>query len=165
MKAIRLAVLPLALLLGAAAAQASVEVRFVNPEKFSDANRSVVDRDRVLQALQAHLRELGDQQLPGKDLLIEVTDVDLAGELEPHGRTMEMYRVLRPVTRPAIDLRFVLSEQGKELRKGQAQLSDLSYMDRFNRYDSNDSLRFEKRMLDEWFAKEFAAEIKPAAKP
>ncbi|MBB4843975.1 hypothetical protein HNP55_002498 [Paucibacter oligotrophus] len=165
MKTIRLAVLPLALLLAALTTQAAVEVRFVNPEKFSDANRSTVDRDRVLQALQAHLRELGDQQLPGKDLLIEVSDVDLAGELEPHGRAMEMYRVLRPVTRPAIDLRFVLSEQGKELRKGQAQLSDLSYMDRFNRYDSNDSLRFEKRMLDEWFAKEFSAEIKPAAKP
>ena len=150
----------LALVLGCSLASAAVEVRFVEPDKYSDVSdfAGVRDRDLVLKDIQAHFRELGDKQLPGKDLLIEVTDIDLAGQVEPFGRRMDMLRVLRSSGRPAIELRYVLSEGGKELRQGKARLSDLGYLDRMNRYSSGDLIRYEKRMMDDWFRQEFGSE-------
>jgi len=146
-------------LLFASLAHAHVEVRFLESQKFSDVGRSTVDRERVLQDVQTHLRALGDRLLPGRDLVIEVSDVNLAGELEPHGRSMEMLRVMRNVTIPSMELRYTLSEGGKELRSAKVRLQDMGYLDSFNRVDGNDSLRYEKKMMDDWFAKEFAAEI------
>jgi hypothetical protein len=148
----------LGLTLSCAAASATVEVRFVEPDKYSDAGDrwGHNDREQVLKSIQAHLRQLGDKRLAGKDLVIEITDVDLAGELEPVGRYREMLRVLRGTGRPAMELRYVLREDGKDLRQGNARLSDLSYLDGFNRYAPSDPIRYEKRMIDEWFSSEFA---------
>lgn len=139
----------------ATAATAAVEVRFIAPEKFIDTRDAGSNREQLLKDLQAHLQTLGEQKLPGKDLLIEITDIDRAGEVEPTGRLMKDIRIMRSVTRPAINLRYVVSEGGRELRRGESRLSDLSYLERANRYASGDSLRYEKRMLDEWFKTEF----------
>ena len=145
-----------ALSLAAGSCWAAVEVRFLEPEKFADLREVGRDREQVLKGLSDHLHALGDKQLPGKDLLIEVTDIDLAGEVEPYGRPMQQVRVLRSVTRPAISLHYVLSEGGQELRRGEARLSDLAYLGRFNRYFEGDDIRYEKRMLDDWFKQEFS---------
>ena len=145
-----------ALTVAVGSACATVEVRFIEPEKFADLREVGRDRDHVLKGLSDHLHTLGDKQLPGKNLLIEVTDIDLAGEVEPYGRRMQQVRVLRSVTRPAITLHYVLSEGGRELRRGDARLSDLAYLDRFNRYFEGDDIRYEKRMLDDWFKQEFS---------
>ena len=147
------------------AASAAVVVKFIAPEKFSDVRDSGFARSETLTGIEGHLQILAAAQFasaaPGKDLLIEVTDIDRAGELEPWGRDMREVRVLRAVGRPAISLRFVVSESGHELRLGEARLSDMSYLDRLNRYPSGDPIRFEKRMLDDWFQKEFAVAVKP----
>lgn len=149
-------------------ASATVTVKFITPEQFADVRDSGFARGETLAGIEAHLQTLAAAQFAsaasssasGKDLLIEVTDVDRAGELEPWGRDMREVRVLRTVGRPAITLRYVLSEGGHELRRGEARLSDLSYLNRFNRYPSGDPIRFEKRMLDEWFNKEFVVAVK-----
>jgi len=146
------------------AATAAVEVKFVGPENFSDLRDSAFDRSETLAGIHAHLQTLTAAQFgavaPSQDLLIEVTDIDRAGELEPWGRAMQQIRVLRSIGRPAITLRYVVSERGHEVRRGEARLSDLSYLDRLNRYPSGDPIRYEKRMLDDWFSKEFAAAVK-----
>ena len=150
------------------AASATVEIKFITPEEFSDVRDSGFGRSETLAGIEAHLQTLAASQFgataSGKDLLIEVTDIDRAGELEPWGRDMREIRVLRAVGRPAISLRYVVSEGGREVQRGEAKLSDLSYLDRLNRYPSGDPIRFEKRMLDDWFSKEFAAAPVVAAK-
>lgn len=159
-------ILGLALACGAGAASATVEVRFVEPAKYSDVrNNFGFDRSEdVLKDIQQHFRELGDKELPGKDLLIEVTDVDLAGSIEPVGRNMEMLRVMRSTGRPAIRLRYVLRENGRDLRSAEVRLSDLSYQDGMNRYSSSDPIRYEKRMMDDWFRREFLADVQTVGK-
>jgi len=146
------------------AASAAVEVKFITPEKFSDVRDSNFGRSETLAGIEAHLQTLAATQFgtaaSGKDLLVEVTDIDRAGELEPWGREMREIRVLRTIGRPAITLRYVVSEGGHELRRGEARLSDLSYLDRSNRYPAGEPIRFEKRMLDDWFSKEFAVAVK-----
>lgn len=147
------------LLLGAAlSAQAAVEVRFVAPEDFQDASEAFADRERTLNMLETHLRALAAQRVPSTQrLVIEVLDINLAGQIEPFGRTMERIRVLRPITWPMLELRYVLSEGETMVREGKVRLLDMNYQTTINRYSSSEPLRYEKQLLDGWFASEFAA--------
>lgn len=151
-------------LMGAAwSAQAASEVRFIEPEKFADAGEGKIERDRNLDQLEAYMRGLADKRLPASQrLVIEVLDVNLAGEVEPRGRTMERIRIVKDVSWPTMELRYVLSEGDKTLRQKQMRLSDMNFLAGSSMSAGGESLGYEKRMLDSWFKKEFAS---TAAKP
>lgn len=134
------------------------EVRFVEPEHFSDIGRSRPDRERALASLSAHLKDLARQLPPGQSLKVEVLDVDLAGELEL--RSGREIRVLRGATdMPHIRLRWSLEQAGSTLRKGEDRLTDLGYL--MNRAGvaaaSDGDLPHEKRLLTQWFREQVAA--------
>lgn len=139
-------------------ATAAVEVSFVKPEQFIDIRDANFRRqDDYLEGLQQHFQKVGEKMLPGKDLKIEITDVDLAGRVEPRRHGMDMIRILRDMADgPMIQLRYVLSENGVEIRRGEARLWDAAYLTGFNAYSDGDPLRYEKRMIDNWFKQEFA---------
>jgi hypothetical protein len=140
----------------AASAQAEVSVKFIDPAKFSDIKDNTgFPHQEILKDIEAHLVEQAGRRLVGQDLSIEVTDVDLAGDVQPIGRRMDLLRVMRPVTSPAIELRYELREGGKVVRTGTAKLRDMSYQDSINTYPSGDPLRYERRMLDRWLDQEF----------
>jgi len=164
-KLLRTAGLVLALSASASLALADVEVRFIEPEKFSDASADFSRRERapVLDGIKAHLEKLG-AQLPGKNLKFEISNIDLAGDWEPVGPRMEMIRVLRGVSSPAIELSYVLSEKGKALQSGKIRLHDMAYMSSFNRYPDSDPIRYERRMIDNWFREEFKSPALAEAK-
>ena len=142
----------------AAQAAGSVQVSFVQPEKFSDAEDDRHDSSQNLRELKRYLevqaaRHVGD----GQTLTIEVLDVDLAGELRfdrsraadvaraaGHGRLAAHQAALHAgIGRPA----------GASCRADRAH--DMAYLDRMNRYADGEMLRHEKRMLDEWFEAQF----------
>lgn len=145
-------------LLGAALlARADVEVRYVQPDRFVDAWRDEAQRQQALDGLEQHLKQVGGKQLAsGQNLLIEVLDLNLAGEEQPIPSRGAMLRVLRRATTPAMQLRYTLSQGGAVLRSGESRLSDLGYLDGINRYPGSDALRYEKAMLDDWFRVEFS---------
>ena len=146
----------LGLLALSAAAQADVKVDFVNPEKFTDIKDNNGFRQmEVLKDIEAHLIERAGKSLPGRDVRIHVTDVDLAGEVEPFGRRAEWLRVMRTVTLPSIAFSYEVSEGGKVVQQGEVRLRDMNYQDGFNSYSSGDTLRYEKRMIDRWFKEQF----------
>ena len=153
----------LGLLVVAAAAQADVQVNFVNPDKFTDIkdNNGFRQMD-VLKNIEEHLVEQAGKYLPGRDVRINVTDVDLAGEVEPFGRRMQWLRVMRTVTLPSIALNYEVLEAGKVVQHGETRLRDMNYQDGFNNYFSNDALRYEKRMIDRWFKDQFSAKVATA---
>jgi len=156
------------LLLSGAASQAmaAVEVVFVKPENFADiGNRfgSLRDAEDNMKDIKDALIERGEAVLSaGQDMKFTVTDVKLAGEMRPFGRRMEWVRVIKPLYRPAMQFSYVITEGGKTVREGKADINDMSFMDRFNRYFTSDPLRYEKPMLDDWFAKEFGRPLKVA---
>lgn len=142
-----------------ARAAGAVTVSFHEPALYADAGR----RDRfddapTLAALAKHLEQLGARRLPdGQTLAVEVLDVDLAGEFRPTSRGMDL-RVLRGAADwPRLKLRYVLSENGKELDRGEDSLSDLNYLSSSLPGASSDTLAHEKRLLDDWFTRRFAA--------
>lgn len=129
----------------------TVDVSFVEPDKFVDAGRGSFDIGQTTQVLGDHLKTFANQLPQSQTLKIEVTDVDLAGELRPTRMASEV-RVLRGrADWPRISLRYTLSENGRVLRNGESQINDMAYMTQPLRSHVNDALAYERRMLDQWF--------------
>jgi hypothetical protein len=143
------------LILAPGASFAGVKVRFVNPERYSDAGSfDAGGRDATLSALRAHIEKLGARRLaPGQNLTIDVLNIDLAGENEPRGRTLSDVRIVRDVTPPRIRLSYVLTEKGRRTRSGEETLSDINYQMNTSARLSSDRYRYEKALLDHWFTR------------
>jgi hypothetical protein len=137
---------------------AAVEVTFVEPETYTDAAYRAYQTDRspVLKMLREHLESLGLQYLPSEQQLkIDILDIDLAGRFEPWRYQGYDVRYLRDITWPRIKLQYTLLEDGQVISNADVALSDMNYLQHGNRYFHSDRLRYEKRLLDDWFRKEF----------
>jgi predicted Zn-dependent protease len=152
-----------ALAVAASAAQADVQVNFVKSDEFSDIRDNQGFREKeVLDDIKAYLVTQLQKRLPGKDVRVDVTDVDLAGEYEPFFWRSQGVRVMRSYTAPSIELSYEVREGDKVVQQGKTRLRDLNYQDGFNLHNSGESLRYEKRMLDRWMQREFATAVAAA---
>jgi hypothetical protein len=134
------------------AAISATTVNFVKPENFVDMPFSKVEKQRVMDDLQAYIAKLGAKLPAGQDLKIDITDIDLAGREEPFYRGRPDMRVLRGgADWPMIELHYRIEADGKVVKEGDSRLADLNYLRQFNGVRSTDSLRFEKRLLEDWF--------------
>jgi hypothetical protein len=146
-----------ALVFAAGAAGAAVTVTYVAPEKYADVSRDSTARDSMMNDLTDHFTWLGTALPPGQDLRIEVLDIDLAGREEPSARAVRDVRVMRGgADWPRMRLRFSVEQNGQVIKSGEAQLSDMDYMAKVNRYGEEEPQRYEKAMIDRWFAKNIA---------
>ena len=151
-------------LLSAGSAAAGVTVTFLHPEDYSDMPLAAYDRDALIKQFSDYFAYLGKSLPPGQELKIEVLDIDLAGQIKPNFRRRNDLRVLKNgADGPQMHLRYALESQGTVLQSGDEQLNNLGYMNRFNSYStSNDPLRYEKQMIEDWF-KKIVAKTKPAS--
>jgi hypothetical protein len=152
----------LAALIWCTSASSEVHVAFVHPESYSDVGRygsyGARERDAVLRDLRQHLEHLGERYLkPHQVLQVEVLDIDLAGHYEPWRVRAYDVRILRGVTWPRIKVRYVWQEDGRILASAEESIADLHYLWQPAASYTNDSLRYEKVMLDEWFHERFVA--------
>src|ERR1041384_2763699 len=89
-----------------------VQVRYLAPEKFTDAGRywgGDASREHNLAELARHIERRAARLLPeGQRLLVSITDIDLAGGYEPWRRNLGDVRVVRDAYPPRIDLSFRL---------------------------------------------------------
>ena len=148
----------LILALGAAlalpvAAKGIVEVKFVEPEKFSDIGRGAYDRENALKALGDFVRGF-DKELPdGQTLKLDVLNIDLAGTIEPVARGD--LRVMRGrADWPHVTFRYTLlsGPEGSTIKAGKADLADMNYLQNMRRANLIQApYGYEKRMLQEWF--------------
>lgn len=147
----------------APADETKVAVTYLKPEKFTDAtleNRES-SRQRVTKDLSDYLASLGQRYLPANQKLeIEVTDIDLAGRLEPWRTYNPDVRYMIDVTWPSMNLKYRLLEDGNEIAHGEQRVSDMNYLRRVGVRSNSDSLRYEKAMLDDWFRGKFDARSK-----
>lgn len=139
-----------ALALGAGTACAEVLVHYVQPERFSDLPSIRQDREQILEELTRHFAKLGAQLPQGQTLLVDVEDIDMAGREIP-GTSTKKSRFVSNVDWPRIQLQFEIESNGQLVHSGNVVLRDMGFADRSSRYFDGDALRFEKRMLDEWF--------------
>jgi hypothetical protein len=150
----------LTLAAAAASAAGTVNVTFVEPEKYYDAGNSKREEPENLKILEQFLQQLGQRYLPdGQVLNISVLDVDLAGYLKPSRRTGDMIRIARGgADWPRITVRYELVGNGQTLKKGDEAIADLNYARHGQSYANRDPLRHEKQMLEGWFRMHFTGD-------
>ena len=140
-----------------ASSYAGVSVRFVNPGRYTDADSYDASRASVEAALRAHLDRLGKRFLaPGQSLNIDIVDIDLAGYQQPLRYAPNNVRIMRGVTPPRIELRYVLTERGRRKRSGEETLTDINYQMNPSARFSGDRYVYEKALLDDWFRRIFS---------
>ena len=135
-----------------AQATGTAEVRFVEPEHYTDIGRTAGDRQRHLGLIERHVQALARRLPDGQHLRLEVLDVDLAGEERWVGSYPDL-RVLRGrADWPRMQVRYTLSAGGQTLRSGEERLQDMAYLDRAADLPRGEPLAYDLRLLDEWFA-------------
>jgi len=139
--------------LTAGSALAGVTVSYTEPDKFTDLPFPSWEREQVLKDLTDHFVKLGKELPAGQDLKVEVLDIDLAGREYPNSRGRDIRILKGSADWPSMHLRYSLEANGQVIGSGDAQLNDMMYMNRMQNYTDSDSLRYEKRMIDEWFEK------------
>lgn len=147
-----------ALAAAAAASAGTVEVKFIDPDKFTDARDDAHRREDVLKTLEERLKQLGAKKLPASQTLqVEVLDVDLAGDAFPRVALRDT-RVLRGrADWPRMHLRYTLREGDKVIKSGEDRIADMNYLMGSLRASQDSPLPYEKRMLDNWFDERIAA--------
>jgi hypothetical protein len=146
------------LLASAGAASAGVTVKYEDPDKFQDVPKWEKDREQVLKDLSAHFAKLGKDLPADETLNITVTDIDLAGWVEPSRRRIDDIRILRGgADWPMMKLQYTLERNGQVIRSGDERITNMMYQQRINRYDNSDYLRYEKQMIDDWYHHAFPA--------
>ena len=125
--------------------------------KDNPINRGWMRPNEWMKALGDHLRKRADRILPpGQRLDVHIDDVKLAGSFEPwHRPGAEDIRIMKDIYPPSMKLHYKLSSaDGTTIREDDATLRDSSYLQRAVT-STTDPLRYEKRMIDEWLAREF----------
>jgi hypothetical protein len=146
------------LLAAGAAAQAAgtVNVSFIEPDKFYDSGNNQFDKPVNLKTIETFFQDLGKRYLAdGQVLDIEVLNVDLAGYWRPTPKGD--LRVLRGnADWPSFQLRYKLVAGGQAIKQGEERVADMTFTDKIPAYSTRDPLRHEKQMLDSWFRARFA---------
>lgn len=152
----------LLLAFGAASSSAgTVNVSFIEADRYWDAGNLSSDEGPNLQTLARHLQRLGRDRLPADQVLnVEVLQVALAGT---RSRAGSGFRTLDGgADWPRILLRYTLQVPGQPAINGQEWVVDLDYLRGLTGARGSDSLFYEKRMLAAWFRARFI-DREPAA--
>jgi len=148
-----------AVALAAAPASATTVVTFADPDGMTDVSNERWEAKRTMDALGAHIQQLGDRYIAANDTLrVEVLDIDLAGWTRWSGRDpSNRVRIARgSADFPSMRVRYTL-ESGGRTRTGEARLSDLAYMHHgYTPRKVNESYYYEKKLLEDWFKSTFA---------
>ena len=143
-----------------------VTVDWTDPAKFTETRFGPQLRQTSpevwLAELQKTLVKRAGSVLPaGQHLKVTITNVDLAGQVEPSvGRGASDVRVVKSIYPPQIDLNFRLTDaNGEVIDSGERTLRDVAFLDR-GTASSSGSYRFEKRLLTDWVDKEFGKDSK-----
>jgi hypothetical protein len=147
------------LIFGLSPAQAAnVKVTWIEPDKYRDINSGNHGKKRfresTFKTLEKHLANLAKALPASQQLDIEVTDVDLAGDV--HAGGMRNIRVIKALYFPYIKLSYKLINAEKAIiLSDSVKLKDMNFMTGNSLRYKSKSLGYEKKLLDDWFKDEF----------
>ncbi|MBD8899553.1 DUF3016 domain-containing protein [Rhodanobacter sp. DHG33] len=147
--------------MAADAAPTNVTVTYDHPEQFTETKKvralsPRLDDDSYLKTLKSYTEVRAGKMLPpGERLDIVITDIDRAGNFEPwRPYPMRDVRIVKDIYPPRIDLHFqLLDASGKVIREGARKLRDPGFMYDGLAMPGNDTLRYEKGLIDRWLRK------------
>jgi hypothetical protein len=132
-------------------------VDFPGAEHYTDAGWTPWERQQNLNELAGFLRQEAQRYLPeGQTLKVEFKDVDLAGEQHPRSSGRDLRIVRGRADWPRFLLHYTLQGPQGVIREGDAALQDMDYANATPSRFSNESLGYEKRLLDRWMKAQVA---------
>lgn len=141
-------------------ATGALELRFVEPERYTDMGLFGSDAERNRAELAAMFEAFAQCLPAGQRLSLEVLDVDLAGENQPWRYGGEGPRVMLDRHWPRVELRYVLRGRDQAvLAEGRERVQDVNYLARSRQASfESGSLPYERAMLAAWFGARFCAQ-------
>jgi len=136
-------------------AVSAAEVRWTNPDKYSDMysadENEAKFKKSIFKELEKHFTKLEDKLPNGYKLRVNVFDLDLAGGV--NFRTSRQIRVIGAGQSARILFKYqVINDKNQLVTQGTESLKDVNFRERRNARYPNQSLKFEKILLDEWFS-------------
>jgi len=143
------------------ATAATAEVTWTEPDKYRDIRPGEENRkrfqERVFKNLEEHFSELAAKLPADQVLKINVTNLDLAGDVRVGMREI---RVVKDLYFPRMDFSYqLLNADQLVVKEEQVDLKDMSFLMGSNMRYRNDSFGYEKKMLDDWFNDIFAEHV------
>jgi hypothetical protein len=147
-----------AALVSSAAFAGTADVKFIDPDNMSDLATNKWEEATNMRSIANYVQQLA-QKLPADQVLhVDVLDVDLAGNWRETRRGR-----IRTVTNrgdpPKFHLHYTLESRGQVLRQGDDRVTDLDYTNHVFLGRTSTPFYYEKRVLDEWFARNFAPQV------
>ena len=139
------------------------EVTWTNPDKYRDVKANDMEsrkrfEERTFKNLEKHFAKLAAQLPEGQTLKLDVTDVDLAGDVNAGG--IERIRIVKEIYFPRMKFSYELvGADNSVIVADEINLKDMNFMTGSRLKYRNDSLGYEKKMLDDWFKKTFKEHI------
>lgn len=152
----------------AAQSDSIATINWLNPKDYADVRAANESRSRfskrVFNRLDEYFNELAEELPEGHTIDITVNDLDLAGQVWPAqfvglGHSTGDVRLIKRVDIPRIKFSYVLKNNGNVVKEAEVNLKDMGFLDRLAGRYKSDPLRYEKRMLNDWFSDEFSEQI------
>lgn len=142
-------------------ADARIQVEWVNPKKFTDLSDRMTSsekfRTHAIKSFEKHFTKLAQNLPEGQSLKLKITDVDLAGRIEPGSfsglvNTTDNIRIMRNLDIPRIKFEYALMDaSGAVIKEEEVKLKDMNYLNAMRPANHNRPFVYEKRMLTRWF--------------
>lgn len=155
----RSAVIMAALFFSASASAGEATLELKSPEKYTEIDSGNQGTKSMLRSISkslgAEFSELAAKLPAGYTLAVTVTDLDLAGEVDPiPSRTMQEVRVLRDIDFPRMTFDYQLKDAtgAVKLEQSGVVVKDMQYLSSPYSSKSNvDSFYYERKMIRDWF--------------
>jgi hypothetical protein len=163
----RLGLMAAAMVFSASALAGEALVQWNNPEKYTDIRSGDQSaegmRKSIAKSLGGEFSGLASQLPPGYRLSITVTDLDLAGEVDPvELRQMHQIRVLKDIYFPRMVFDYRLTDPAGDvlLEQSGVVLNDMQYMSSMRTTRSGESFHSERKMIRDWFNERILPNVK-----
>ncbi|MEI6893533.1 MAG: DUF3016 domain-containing protein [Colwellia sp.] len=147
------------LLLTANTFAASSEVIWTDYESYRDIREGSMTkkkfREHLFKTIEQHIASLAAKLPEDRTLKINVTDVDLAGNINIGG--IHSIRIIKQMYPPRINLSYQLIDANDNVIKSDEDVvvRDMNFMTSVPLKYRQKSFGYEKRMLDKWFKDTF----------
>jgi len=134
------------------------EVTWTNPEKYTDIRAGNENRSkfkaRIFRHFEKHFTHLSEKLPEGQTLKVNVTNVDLAGDVRFD--TMDRIRVIRELYIPRMAFTYELvAADNSVVKSGEVDLKDMGFMQHSSNIGRHKAIFYEKVMLNKWFKHTF----------
>ncbi|SEL19669.1 Protein of unknown function [Colwellia chukchiensis] len=141
---------------------AEVEVKWTNPDKYTDIDAGEEHRKhfkaRVFKSFEEHFVKMAALLPAQHKLVLDITDVDLAGDVN-FGGTRRI-RIVKELFFPRLEFNYqLLNADNSVVKSAEVALKDMSFLMHSGLKYRSKSFGYEKEMFDKWFYNTFANEL------